>query len=39
MTRFLKVACGVSILVLAYAAHAAGGFQLNVANQFPAYIA
>lgn len=40
MTRFLKVACGVSALVLLYAAHAAGNnniFQLNVANHFPDY--
>jgi hypothetical protein len=35
MTRVYKVVCSVSVLVLAYAAHAAGGFQLNVANHFP----
>ena len=35
MMSFLRVACGVSVLGLAYAAHAAGGFQLSVANQFP----
>ncbi len=35
MTGFLKVVCGVSVLVLAYAAHAASGFQINVANEFP----
>ena len=35
MMRVFKVIGGVSVLVLAYAAHAAGGFQLNVANQFP----
>ena len=35
MTRVLKVACGVSALVLAYAAHAAGGFQFTVTNDLP----
>ena len=38
MTRFLKGACGVTFLALAYAPHGAGaggGFQLNVANYFP----
>ncbi len=35
MTRFLKAACGVSVLAVAYAANAAGTFQLSVANQFP----
>ena len=35
MARVFKVVCGVSVLVVAYAAHAAGGFQLSVANQFP----
>ncbi len=35
MMSFLRVASGVSVLGLAYAAHAAGGFQLSVANQFP----
>ncbi len=35
MTRVFKIVCGVSVLVVAYAANAAGGFQLSVANQFP----
>ena len=35
MTRVFKVISGVSVLVLAYAAQAAGGFQLSVANHFP----
>jgi hypothetical protein len=35
MMNFLRVACGVSVFGLAYAAHAGGGFQLSVANQFP----
>ncbi len=35
MMSILRVAGGISVLVLAYAAHAASGFQLSVANQFP----
>ena len=35
MTGVFKVICSVSVLALAYAAHAASGFQLSVANQFP----
>lgn len=35
MTRVFNVVCGVSVLVLAYAAHAAGGFELSIAREFP----
>ena len=35
MTRVYKVVCGVSVLVVGYAAQAGDGFQLNVANHFP----
>ncbi len=37
MTRFLEVACGVSALVLANGAHAAGGFQLTFTNELPSF--
>lgn len=35
MTRFLKGACCISVLVLSYGAHAGSGFQMSVANHFP----
>ena len=35
MTNVFRLASSVFALVLAYAANATGGFQLNVANQFP----
>ena len=35
MTRFLKGAGAVSVLILAYGAHANGGFEIAVSNQFP----
>jgi hypothetical protein len=35
MTRFLKVAYGVPILIVAYAANATGGFQFSLSNQLP----
>ncbi len=37
MTRFLKVAYSVPILIVAYAANAAGGFQFSLSNQLPQY--
>jgi len=37
MTRFLKVAYGVPILIVAYAANAAGGFQFSLSNQLPQF--
>ena len=37
MTRFLKVACSVPILIVAYAANATGGFQFSLSNQLPQF--
>ena len=37
MTRFLKVAYGVPILIVAYAANATGGFQFSLSNHLPQF--